>query len=144
MMTLNSPSQESVRSTLKAMGEAEALRENPALADAWLAAEQLPSFGKAWRSVLHSVLTLFGPREGASLTCETLGRVNQPTQLIWGKDDHFGSVETAQRAARCLSTANWSAVPGGHLPWLDAPDQVANIIREFLEELQTGDPPSAA
>lgn len=143
LMTLNPPSQASVRATLEAMGEAEAFQDDPALADAWLAAEQLPTFGEAWRSVLRSVLTLFGPREGVSLTCETLGRVSQLTRLIWGKDDHFGSMETAQRAVDCLPKANGSVVPGGHLPWLDAPNRVADLVREFVQGPQANRPSSA-
>jgi pimeloyl-ACP methyl ester carboxylesterase len=62
------------------------------------------------------------------LTYFVLGRTP-----IWGEDDHFGSVETARQAVRCLPKANYTAVPGGHLPWLDAPDQVAGLIREFTQ-----------
>lgn len=143
LMTLNPPSQASVQETLEAMGEAKALRQNPSLLDAWLAAEQLPSFGEAWRGVLRSVLTIFGARKGVSLACDTLGQVSQPTRLIWGKDDRFGSVETARRAVGCLPKADSSVVPGGHLPWLDAPNQVADFIREFMREPQAGSSSSA-
>lgn len=144
MMTLNPPSQESVRTTLEAMGEANALREDPALGEAWLAAEQLPSFGEAWRSVLRSVLTVFGPREGVSLTCDTLDRVGPPTLLIWGEEDHFGSVETARRAVGCLPDAEYSVVPGGHLPWLDAPNRTAHFIRKFVQGPRAPSSSSAA
>jgi len=114
------------------MNEKEAVEADPALADATLATMQLPSFGPALHALMHSVLTIRGPRKDVRFTAEQLRNVPQPVQLVWGDNDPFGSVESGRRAASLLPNARFEVVPGGHLPWLDSPDQVAEHVQAFL------------
>lgn len=134
MMALVRPSPRQARMVFESMKEEAALRNDPALLAAVLATERLPAYGPAWRELLGAVLTPFGARRGIPLTSEQLRRVRHPVQLIWGQDDPFGPVETGRRAADLLPDAQFSAVAGGHMPWFDAPDEVAALVQVFLRQ----------
>jgi hypothetical protein len=76
---------------------------------------------------LRSVL---GPDEMATLE-RKLGRVRAPTLFVYGEQDGWQPPEAAQLAqARSVQTV-W--LPGvGHFPHLDAPEDLARIVDEFL------------
>ena len=125
---LNPPTKETIEGTFSAMGENKALKENPILGEAWLTAERLPNFDKAWRNLLGSILNINGPYQEALLTPNLLKTVEQPTLLIWGENETFGSIETGKHAASIMKNSRFSVVEGGHLPWLVAVWQVV-ILR---------------
>lgn len=129
------PSLRQAQMVFDSMNEAEALEENPALGPALVATERLPAYDDAWRSIIGAVLSPLGSaRDGMSLTAGQLREIQQPVQLIWGQEDPFGPVEAGRRAAELLPDARFAVVPGGHLPWLDVPEQVAAHINDFLDE----------
>lgn len=134
MMALMPPSPRQARMVFDSMNEADAIENDPAMEAAVIATERLPSYGPAWRSLLGSVLSPFGPRQEISLAADQLRKVSQPNLLIWGKGDPFGTVETGRRVAELMSDARISVVNGGHLPWLDSPDAVAALVDEYVRE----------
>jgi pimeloyl-ACP methyl ester carboxylesterase len=134
-----SPSPANVRKVLAEMNEDSALDKDPVLGDIWMAAERLPDFTPSWRGALRSIVTVFGPRKAVSLTEEVLKQVRHPVQFIWGARDPLSPVQTGRRAVGIMPDARLEVVPGGHLPWLDAPDQTARIVRDFLKESEGPD-----
>ena len=64
-----------------------------------------------------------------------LPRIRQPVMLLWGEDDRVAPVSYAERFAHALgSEARTERVPGaGHLADLDAPDEAARRVLDFLE-----------
>ena len=138
MMAIMPPSPKEVRMVFDGMNEGETLEKDPALAEAWLASERRSDFGPAWRDNIRSLLTPLGPRKTATITPGQLRRIQQPVQVIWGRNDPLGSVETGKRAANLLPNADFAVIPGGHLPWLDSPDMTAGIIQNFVEKTNPG------
>lgn len=64
---------------------------------------------------------------------ETLAGVRAPTCVVYGEEDPFGTVTAAQELGRRIPNAEVHVLPrAGHAPWLDAPEEVAQIVSEFL------------
>lgn len=95
--------------------------------------ENLPHFKETWASLLQTGLTLWGADSDAAFTPGDLRNVSAPVCLLWGSNDPFGSVETGRAGAKHFPDADFHEVGTGHLPWLDAPEQCGEIIRDFLD-----------
>ena len=65
-----------------------------------------------------------------------LGRITQPTLLLWGEADQVVPPAYANRFAAAIDgTATTLCIPGaGHLADLDAPDAVADAVVDFLAD----------
>ncbi len=70
LMALTPPSPRQAGMVFDGMNEADAIEKDPALEAAMIATERLPSYGRAWRTLLGSVLTPFSPRKEMSLTAD--------------------------------------------------------------------------
>jgi pimeloyl-ACP methyl ester carboxylesterase len=57
--------------------------------------------------------------------------INIPTLLIWGKNDVTTPVKDAQILKGCIPSARLVMLDAGHFVYLDQPDQVAGLIKEF-------------
>lgn len=108
----------------------------PELADLLLATERLPGFRQMFLSTLHALLRLRGSRPQMRLAAEQLARIDQPTLLLWGQDDPFGSREVGERMVETMPTAELHVVGGGHAPWLTRAERIGPIIRRFLQECE--------
>lgn len=83
--------------------------------------------------MIEKALTWRGTRPELLFDRAELRRVPQPTLYIWGEDDTFGGAELAQETAAWTPDAQLHLLPNsGHLPWLDAPEEVSALAREFL------------
>lgn len=131
MSSLTPPSPKQARMVFDSMNERQALEDDPALEAATLATERLPSYDPAWRSLLHAVLTITGPRSEIAFGEDELRRVRQPVRFGWGVDDPFGAVEVGRRAADLIPDADLHFIEGGHLPWLDSPERAAELVEAF-------------
>lgn len=129
MTTLQPPSHRQVRQLSKMVNQ---FPLAPDVANMLLETERLPGFDATFLSTLRTLLRFRGARPGRGLTTDDLGRVHQPTQLIWGDDDPMGSVAVAERAAAALRDATLHVVAGGHAPWLTEAETIGEIAREFL------------
>lgn len=99
---------------------------------------RLPTYRTAWLSLMERCLRLTGAEPDVQLGEGELEIVAQPTQLIWGRDDPFGSLDVARRAVDALPDAELHPVGVGHLPWLDDAERCGSLIGEFLEERRAG------
>lgn len=132
MMAMMPPSPKQARMIYGSMNEGDAVATDAALERAIVATSRLPTYGPALRGLMKAVTTTFKARPQIALTEEQLARVEQPLQVIWGLSDPIGPVEAGQRIVELVAEGAFAAVDGGHLPWLDSPDRVAEIAREFL------------
>lgn len=105
---------------------------HPELRDLMVAFERRPGFGDALVELMHACLTLRGARAEVALTEAMLREVPVPAQFVWGEGDTFGPPSVGRRAAELVPGARFHLVPGGHAPWLDDPDAVAEHVLAFL------------
>lgn len=100
--------------------------------DAAHAAAVLPGARQAWLSMLER---LARPGRRIELTYslrERLTDLRAPVLLVWGERDGAAPV-WGQQLAEVTPNARLEVLPdAGHLPWLDEPDRVANLVRDFL------------
>jgi pimeloyl-ACP methyl ester carboxylesterase len=60
-------------------------------------------------------------------------RIAAPTLILWGKSDGIIAPAYAEEFARRIKNSKIELIDGaGHLPHLEAPDIVANLVRGFL------------
>jgi pimeloyl-ACP methyl ester carboxylesterase len=68
------------------------------------------------------------------ISAKDLKLVKQPTMFLWGTKDPFGSIEMGQKIAGIVSSSEFRAIEGGHLPWLDEPAECGRLTRDFLSQ----------
>lgn len=66
-----------------------------------------------------------------------------PALVVWGSNETFADLDTAKRCfVDRLPGARFEMIEGGgHLPWLDAPDRVSEMIGDFLSGSRGPMPP---
>jgi pimeloyl-ACP methyl ester carboxylesterase len=107
-------------------------RLSEAFLDTVHTAAVLPGAQTAWLSMLERIAR---PGRRVELTYSLRSRLHQleaPVLLVWGDRDGVGP-QWGQRLVEVLPNARLSVVhEAGHLPWLDDPDRVAELVRDFL------------
>ena len=131
MMAMTPPSREQIEDFNEIVGVD--LSVLPEMKDLLVAAQKLPHTRPGIRSLLPSVVRLRGPRPEVELTAEQLEKITQPTQLIWGDEDVFGSPEVGRRAAELIPDCEFHLLRGGdHVAWIGQPKEVAELAGPFL------------
>ena len=96
-----------------------------------IAGVRRPGVQQTWATILRRVTRLRGYRPGMYLGDE-LSRIAQPTLVIWGEHD-WVPVGDARAAAARMPDAHVHYLEGiGHFPFLQAPEETARAIREFV------------
>ena len=123
------------REGLKFMGHSPAARSQMTAEDVEFFFEmyRLPTYDQAWKSLMQTVVPMGRPNARYALKEDTLRRVQQPVQFVWGDNDPFGDLDVAQRVCDILPNAGLHTVASGHLPWLDMPGEVAAVFTEFID-----------
>jgi pimeloyl-ACP methyl ester carboxylesterase len=133
MLSARKPSPQQVEADLKGMGIE--LGQLPELRDLAVALEQLPWFNATWLELLNAAITIRGTRPQHALGPAQLGRIRQPTCLIWGQNDPFGAVSVGQKAASLIPRAELHVLRGGHAPGiLPRADAAAALVQRFLDQ----------
>lgn len=128
---LDPPSRRQVERIGHMVGQAPLPEE---LVDLLVATERLPGFRRTFLGTLHALLRLRGSRPEHRITPDQLRQVTQPTLLVWGADDPFGAPEVGRQMATLLPAAECVVVPGGHAPWLSAPERVGRAAADVLRQ----------
>jgi pimeloyl-ACP methyl ester carboxylesterase len=82
----------------------------------------------AWKPWLHN-----------PVLARWLHRVNLPTQLVWGAQDAFASVQLAKPLAGRLPRSELHLLDGaGHYPQLEYGDEVVGLLRNFDAQVVNG------
>jgi pimeloyl-ACP methyl ester carboxylesterase len=102
------------------------------LRDLFLAFERLPHTADTILELHRALVRLRGPRPEVELTASDLAQIHQPTMMIWGEHDPYGSPDVGRRATGILPDAKLHVVDGGHGPWFTRSDEMAPLIRQFL------------
>ena len=88
-------------------------------------------------NLVEAAMTWRGFRPEAKIGRTELARITQSTQYIWSEGDPDGGEPVARETAKHTPNSELHLLPGnGHLPWLDAPEEVADLIRDFLQPVQ--------
>lgn len=93
---------------------------------------RLPTYKTAFLSLMQAMLTPRGAAARYAFDKDELRQVQPPVLYIWGDNDPFGSLDTAQRAEVITPRAELHERQGGHLPWWDDADACARLVRDFL------------
>ena len=93
-----------------------------------------PGFGRTVSTYLREMfrgIEADPPRY--ALTDGELARINQPTLILWGRDDiGFQTVDEVRKRVSLIPNGRFELVPGGHEPWLEDLDSSAAQISSFL------------
>ncbi len=85
-----------------------------------------------------AVMRLLRGRPGAYSPEHLIGpsersRISAPTLVIWGENETFGDHALADALVASIPNADLKLIDGGgHLPWIDAPEEVATMIEEVV------------
>lgn len=89
------------------------------------------------RSVAGLMRALMGRRGEAAtdvpLTDEDLERIDVPIWFLWGDQDPFMSPAAGAGFINRFDHATLDIVPGGHVPWFDAPDIAHTRLRTLID-----------
>jgi 4,5:9,10-diseco-3-hydroxy-5,9,17-trioxoandrosta-1(10),2-diene-4-oate hydrolase len=73
------------------------------------------------------------------LYTELLSRVEQPTLVLWGKEDRIFPLRHAERAVKLLPHGELAVLDGvGHIPPFEAPERFSEAVLAFLAREETG------
>lgn len=98
-----------------------------------LAGLTLPGCQETWAVLLTRVADLNGVKPGMYFG-EELGRLRMPVLIVWGEHD-MAPPAVGAAAAGLIPQCSFITLPGiGHFPFLEAPQQTAQLIREFIAE----------
>lgn len=87
-------------------------------------------------NLVEACMTWRGFRPKVTIGQAELASIVQPTQYIWSEGDPDGGAPLARETAQRTTQSELHLLPGnGHLPWLDAADKVAELIRDFLQPI---------
>lgn len=97
-----------------------------------IAAARLPGAARTSRSMLRAVSTLGGWRRELMLR-ESMQACPVPTRFLWGARDAFAPPSSGEELAARMPHASIAVLDDvGHFPQLDAPEEVARLVSEFL------------
>lgn len=84
---------------------------------------------------VRAVATPFGFRRGVILSAEEMASLRPPVLYVWGSEDTFGGRSEGDHAASLTPGAKIVHLDRfGHLPWVDDPRRVADVVSEFWSE----------
>jgi len=96
-----------------------------------VAGVSIPATQDTWAVLLRRVAGLRGIKEGMYLGQE-LAKIEVPTLVLWGEHD-MAPLDEGRRESARIAGAQFVAMMGvGHHPFLEAPGETAQLIREFM------------
>ncbi len=79
-------------------------------------------------------------RSWSDAWCDQLTEIECPTLIIWGERDALLSLRQAREWARRIRGSELHVIPdAGHLPMLERPEPVNELIESFLDRLDGAD-----
>ena len=134
MWSTQKPSAEYMKKLHVMMGHQYEAMENhpPEYWDAVYKAGTTKSYRDGWLSLLESMTSLTGAKKKYQMNEQELSKVQAPTFLVWGDSDTFGGSDVGERSQAAIAGSQLEIVPGGHLPWLDDTQRVAELVNSWL------------
>jgi pimeloyl-ACP methyl ester carboxylesterase len=85
------------------------------------------------RGMIRDLIPNGAWRSDMPFDADVLRRISTPTLLVSGSHDNIGNPETWSRFVGVMPNGAFAGIEGaGHMPWFDAPDEVADRVRRFL------------
>ena len=85
------------------------------------------------RAMVRAIVDGRSYRPGLTFTADELAAIRTPALMVYGTQDHVGSVDVWQRFTGVLANAELEVIEGaGHMPWFDDPSGVGERLRRFL------------
>ena len=107
-------------------------RVSEAFLDVTYAGAVLPGARLAWLSMLERIAPPFRPNELTYALWDELRQLRCPALIIWGDHDFFAP-SWGEELCRYFPEVRLEVVAdAGHFPWVDDPEQVALLLRNFL------------
>lgn len=109
---------------------------------AYRGAEAMPM--RVWRNMLTrqsaaGYIASSAAIRDADLTAD-LGRIDVPTLVLVGEDDRATPPDLARTMAEAIPGARFSVIPGaGHLPCIEQPEAMADLIEDLLDQVTDDD-----
>lgn len=94
---------------------------------------EIPSVIRSMDDFLNAIGGVGGERPSLQITASALADIETPTRFVWGENDAVYGSEYGQQAAEIMPATDTVVVPGGHLPWLDDPEQCARLTKEIID-----------
>ena len=95
-----------------------------------------PRFLKDQLATIRAQIGLRGQRE---ILLDRLPSLRVPTLVVWGERDRVLPPAQAQEAISRIPDGSLELIPGcGHLPQVERPDHVAQVLARFLSERASG------
>lgn len=92
-----------------------------------------PGYLEAVAATTASGINLRGQRE---VLLDQLSKLTVPTLILWGESDRIVPVRHAQAAVARLVQGRLEVLPDcGHLPQVEKPDRVADLLGDFLDKV---------
>jgi len=99
--------------------------------EARVAGVSIPATQDTWAVLLRRIAGFRGIRAGMYFGDE-LASLEIPTLVLWGEHD-MASLDEGRRESARIARAQFVAMMGlGHHPFLEAPEETARLIREFM------------
>lgn len=87
------------------------------------------------REMVRHLVRGRGWRPDLPFDAADLGAITVPALMVVGSNDNIGDPPTWRTFVSAMPAGRFELVDGaGHMPWLDAPDEVAGHIRRFLDD----------
>jgi pimeloyl-ACP methyl ester carboxylesterase len=97
------------------------------------------------RDMVRGIVRGSGWRPGFALDDAQLGRIEQPSLLVYGTADPVGSVEIWRRVTDALPNGQLQVMDeAGHQPWFEDVHGVAERVQAFLARSASDPAPLAA
>lgn len=85
-----------------------------------------------------------GPTTGDPTLAGRLGAARRPTLVVWGEADRIGDPDYGRAYAAAIPGAGFVLLPGtGHLPQIETPDALVDVVWDFADRHATGRPGGA-
>ena len=90
-------------------------------------------WGRNERAMVRAIVTKRGLIDGLVPTTEETDSITHPVLMVFGTADPTGSVDVWRRFVDRLPDGRLELIEdGGHLVWLDDPERVGGLVRDFL------------
>jgi pimeloyl-ACP methyl ester carboxylesterase len=100
-----------------------------------VANENLPGWKRAQRTLAESLWSPLSGTRSRFVFPEQVREIEHPTLFVWGTEDFFQPPEIGQAVAADMPNARFEVLKEhGHTVWLEAGNDVATLVREFLGE----------
>lgn len=115
------------------LGDAAVAASAEPLIQAGHAASSRSGFARSLASFFRAMITPFAVHRDVAVPPAELAKLAMPVLAVWGQRDVFLRPANARESLDAIPELTLVITAGGHAPWLDEPDLVAETVLGFLD-----------